>query len=103
MMIDLDGHIEGPITVTRDTALWGIVTGDVTVKADVRVQLYGKVRGNLIVERGGVAVLHGAVSGAVINHGAHVVISGKAGSVQDLGDPPTQITRDAIVASRDDP
>ena len=103
MMIDLDGHIEGPITVFRDTALWGIVTGDVTVKADVRLQHYGKVRGNLIVERGGIAVLHGAVSGAVINHGAHVVVSGKAGSVQDLGDPPAQITRDAVVASRDDP
>lgn len=51
-MIDVDGHIEGPITVFLDTALWGIVTGDVTVKADVRLQLYGKVRGNLIVEGG---------------------------------------------------
>ncbi len=52
-MIDLDGHIEGPVTVTRDTALWGIVTGDVTVKADVRLQLHGKVRGDLIVSAAG--------------------------------------------------
>ena len=73
------------------------------MKADVGLQLYGKVRGNLIVERGGVAVLHRAVSGAVINHGAHVVLSGKAGSVQDVRDPPTQITRDAVVANRDAP
>ena len=98
-MIDLDGHIEGPVTVTRDTALWGIVTGDVTVKADVRLQLHGKVRG---IERGGVALVHGSVGGAVINHGAHVVVSGKAGRVQDLGDLPTQISRDAVVADRDD-
>jgi cytoskeletal protein CcmA (bactofilin family) len=102
-MIDLDGHIEGPVTVTRDTALWGVVTGDVTVKADVRLQLYGKVRGNLIVERRGVALVHGSVGGALINHGAHVVVSGKAGTVQDLGDLPTQIGRDAVVADRDDP
>src|SRR5215210_5004171 len=101
-MIDLDGHIEGPVTIPRDTALWGIVTGDVTVKADVRLQLHGKVRGNLIVERGGVALVHGFVGGAVINHGAHVVVSAKAGRVQDLGNLPTQITRDAVVADRDD-
>ena len=102
-MIDLDGHIEGPVTVTHDTALWGIVTGDVTVKADVRLQLHGKVRGDLIVERGGVALVHGSVSGSVINHGAHVVVAGKASSVQDLGDPATQIGRDAVVADRHDP
>ncbi len=34
-MIDLDGEIEGPITATRDTALWGTVSGDVVVKAGV--------------------------------------------------------------------
>jgi hypothetical protein len=94
-MIDLDGHIEGPITATRDTALWGSVSGDVVIRSGVRLELYGKVRGDLIVEQGGVALVRGSVSGTVVNRGAHVVVFGRAESIRDEGEQATQIAPDA--------
>jgi hypothetical protein len=74
-------HLQGPVTITRDTILHGTVTGDVTVLGGVHLDLLGTVLGNLIVEGGASAAVRGVVADAVINRGGSVEVYGTVGSI----------------------
>ena len=91
------GQIDGPITLERNTVLSGDVSGGVTVRAGVSLELYGRVAGDLVVEPGGAAVVHGIVTGAVRNQGAYVRVLGSVGQVSDTGGQPTVLAPHAVV------
>jgi cytoskeletal protein CcmA (bactofilin family) len=95
-MEEIAGHITGQLTVTRDTALRGMVTGDAWVTGGATLTLYGYVTGNLHVDEGGVVIVHGMVDGAVINKG-RVGVFGMVGEVTGYGktyiDPNARVAR----------
>jgi len=94
---EMMGQIDGPITLERDTALSGEVSGSVVVTAGISLELYGRVVGDLVVEPGGVAVVHGVVTGAVVNRGAYVRVLGSVGRIADEAGQPTILGSHAVV------
>jgi cytoskeletal protein CcmA (bactofilin family) len=96
-MDEMMGQIDGPLTLERDTVLSGDVSGHVAVSAGVSLELYGRVIGDLVVEPGGAAVVHGVVTGAVLNQGAYVRVLGSVGRISDLGAQPTVVAPHAAV------
>ena len=75
-MRTVNEHLRGPRIVHQDTRLNGVVDGDLTVPAGVRLELNGTVKGNLLACAGSQAVINGAVLGRLINEGALVEIFG---------------------------
>jgi autotransporter passenger strand-loop-strand repeat protein len=57
------------------------------------------ISGNLTVEAGGQAFVHGTVAGTVINNGGRVEIEGSVGQVIDNGGT-TRVSANAQVSSR---
>jgi cytoskeletal protein CcmA (bactofilin family) len=96
-MDEITGQIDGPVTLGRDTALSGEISGSVVVTAGVSLELYGRVVGDLVVEPGGAAVVHGVVTGAVLNQGAYVRVLGSVGQISDTGGQPTVVAPHAVV------
>ena len=74
----IHGKIDGPLTLERHTSLHGMVMGDVTVPAGIRLDHHGLITGDLVVEATGAAVVHGMVAGAVINAGGTVQVFGRS-------------------------
>jgi cytoskeletal protein CcmA (bactofilin family) len=93
---DFSGTTPGPVTVTEDATIDGVVIGDVFVTKDMHLELRGVVVGDLIIEEGGAAVVHGTVQGAVINQGGEVEIYGAVQSVRGTGN--TRIAFGAVIA-----
>ena len=75
-MRTIDGALQGPTIVRQDTRLNGVITGDVTVPAGVRLELNGMVKGNLMTCTGSHAVINGAVLGRLFHEGGEVEIFG---------------------------
>jgi hypothetical protein len=69
----IDGKIEGPLTLDRHTALHGMAVGDVTVPAGIRLDHHGLITGDLVVEASGASLVHGMIGGTVINNGVCAV------------------------------
>ncbi len=83
-MRTFDGKVEGPITLTEDLLLQGMIAGDATVSAGISFVLHGMVAGDLVIEPGGSAVVNGTVGGSVRNHG-HVEVAGRiVGSLRNV-------------------
>jgi len=49
--------IEGPFAIEEDIALYGMITGDATLRRGVRFILHGTIAGNLTIERGARAIV----------------------------------------------
>lgn len=79
------GHHYGDISPANDLEFHGQVHGSVTVAPGRQLFLRGRIAGDLIVGKDAMAAVHGTITGAVLNRGAHVFISGSAGSVRDTG------------------
>lgn len=77
---------EGDITLTEDTELLGVVTGNVTVPSGVHLVMGGLVMGTLIVAGGGSADVNGVVMGHIINDGGTIKLSdeGYAGRISAI-------------------
>ena len=82
-MRQLYGKIEGPFLIDKDLEMHGMITVSALVRGGVRFILLGMVTGDLTVERGACAIIHGTVNGVVINHGGHVEIFGAVDAVAD--------------------
>jgi cytoskeletal protein CcmA (bactofilin family) len=93
---DFSGTRQGPVTVTEDAIIDGVVIGDVFVTKDTHLELRGVVIGDLIIEEGSAAVVHGTVQGAMINRGGKVEIYGAVQSVRGTGN--TRIAFGAVIS-----
>jgi cytoskeletal protein CcmA (bactofilin family) len=78
-MRTINTDVQGPTILRQDTRLNGVVTGDVTVPAGVRLELNGTVKGNLLACPGSHSVINGAVLGHIFNEGGEVEIFGLVG------------------------
>ena len=96
-MYQIHDRLEGPVTLDRHTALHGMVTGDLTVPAGIRLDHHGLVTGNLVIEPTGVAIIHGMVAGTVIDHGGTVQVFGRVGAISDQGERETYVAPEAKV------
>jgi cytoskeletal protein CcmA (bactofilin family) len=68
MMVE-HGQVPGPLVVTDDYVLHGMVSGDAVVARGGYLELLGMVTGDLRVEDGGSAKVRGIVSKNVLNAG----------------------------------
>ena len=80
-MFEERGTIDGDLIIARNTRLYGIVSGAVTVKAGRTLVLHGSVGGDLILEEGAVAHVYGTVNGDVWNEGSKLCVW-KTGTVR---------------------
>lgn len=64
------GQVQGPLVVSDEYVLHGMVTGDATVTRGGHLQLFGMVTGDLRIEDGGSAEVRGIVSKNVLNAGS---------------------------------
>ncbi|HEY2511191.1 MAG TPA: response regulator [Polyangiaceae bacterium] len=71
-MIDEKNRIDGDLTVTEDTRLYGLVTGSATVESGKTLIVHGGIGRDLILEGGATAHVYGTVFGDVVNRGAEL-------------------------------
>jgi cytoskeletal protein CcmA (bactofilin family) len=79
------GTIYGDLTVEDDLVLRSMVTGNVIVADGAHLELRGLIGGALRVDAGGVAAVHGTVSGPIVNAGSVEVWGMVHGSIEDVG------------------
>jgi len=77
--------MDGPVTLTENTELWGTVMGDVTVSASCKLEVKGSVQGNMVIERGAAVYVDGSVIGDVKNAGRIEVYGILKGQIIDAG------------------
>ena len=65
--------IRGDHTITEDGEFDGMVQGDVTVAAGVKVTLRGMIGGDLVIEPGAAVRLGAMVGGQTVNHGGTII------------------------------
>ena len=80
-MKKLNSMYPGPLTITEDSVINGMVSGDVTVAPGVEVVINGMISGNVIVETGARASINGMVCGTLRNHGGEIEQRGLAGGI----------------------
>lgn len=68
-MREEQGAVAGPLTISDDYALRGMVSGDLVVERGGHLRLFGMVTGTLRIADGGSAVIRGMVSKDVLNAG----------------------------------
>ena len=63
------GKIEGNLVVDEPFELQGMVTGVTTVTANGSLKLQGMCCDDLVIQKGGVAMIMGTVDGNLVNEG----------------------------------
>ena len=94
LMRDRDDKIEGPFLIDENLTFGGLISGGATVRSGVILELSGMITGDLDVELGARATIHGIVNGTFRNHGGYVAIFGSVGAVVDCS-PEAQTVVDA--------
>ena len=94
---------KGSVRLSENTVVHrgGTIEQDLTVPANIRLDLYGAVGGDLIVEHGGTAVVRGTVLGTLFNEGGEVEVCCGAAveAVSDFTEIRTRIAPGALVAN----
>ena len=98
LQLPMSGRHDGDLRLVNDLDFCGLVTGTVTVPPGMRLRLYGKISGDLIVQTDGKASIYGSIAGAVQNHGA-IRILGRAGRLLEAGNAATIINDRAAMAA----
>ena len=96
-MEEFQHKIEGDVSLSSDLRLRGMVTGSVTVPANVVFELNGMIGEDLICEPGSVVRIHGTVIGSVVNDGGQVEIWGVVGSIDEKQSGSTIVHPGAVV------
>ena len=91
------GFISGPADVDDDLKLYGMVTGDCTVRSGAALELFGMVTGNLTVEDGGLAQVRGMVCGNTLNAGHLAVYGMIVGSLSTTSEGITTVVAGAQI------
>lgn len=98
IMIISDVH-DGDITVSENTTVKGIVTGDVTVESGANFVLNGIINGNVYFTNSSTGEIRGMVNGGIVNDGGDVCIYGTInGNVVEKSGK-TLIDKQAVVRS----
>lgn len=97
LMAPWNENADGPCRLEADIELWGLVFREVIVPDGITLVLHGVARTDVIVEKGGRAVIHGTVAGCLINLGGDVEIFGTVGALADAPGISTQLRDSAVV------
>jgi hypothetical protein len=73
----IDTEIRGNIYIIRNTQYNNLNAMNVTVANDVKVRLYGVIKGKLIIRKGARVYLHGKLEGKLENLGGEIHIFSK--------------------------
>jgi hypothetical protein len=82
-MRSLHGRFVGPLVVSEDTSLHGLVDGDVSVAEDVVFLHHGMIAGDLSIAMGATVNLMGMVAGSVRNRGDLTVHGNVRGEIRN--------------------
>ena len=100
-MQDRSDKIEGPVLIEEDLLFRGMITVGATVRSGKMLDLRGMITGDLDVEHGAQAIIHGTVNGAVRNHGGYVELFGTVDEVIDLSpEAQTVVASGALIKGR---
>jgi hypothetical protein len=80
---NLNARIDGSFVLDRDLCFHGLVTGSITVPRGRRLELYGTIGYDLIVEAGASALVVGTICGTLVNLGGDVDMKGHAANISD--------------------
>lgn len=99
-MFEEHGKIDGDLKVVQDTRLYGLVSGDVTVKRGRMLVVHGMIGGSLFLEAESCAHVYGTVFGDVVTRGAPLLVwsTGLIRGTVDRGSA-TQIERGARIGA----
>lgn len=75
-------EITGNLTIKEDTTYHNIFAETVVVGQNVVARFYGIINGDIILERGATAYLHGKLQGNVINRGGILYVFNAGGAVE---------------------
>lgn len=92
----IDDNREEDIMVEEETTINAIITGNVIVKNNAVLQLYGTVTGDLVVEEGCKAYIFGSVGAKIINNGEIEVYGEVGDEVKDTSGK-AFISRKAVI------
>ena len=91
------GEVAGPLTISDDYALHGMVSGDLVVESGGHLQLFGMVTGTLRITDGGSAIIRGMVSKDVLNAGQLEVYGMVIGRLDSTSEATTVIVPGAQI------
>lgn len=76
----INTEIKGNLYIIRNTQYNKLNAVNVTVAENIRVRLYGVIKGKLTIKKGARVYLHGSVLGKLENLGGEIHIFGKEDS-----------------------
>jgi len=94
------GKVAGPLTITDDYVMHGMVEGNAIVARGGFLHLFGTVTGDLVVQEGASAEVRGTVSQNLFNAGTlevHGIVVGRLTSTPEAS---TTIAPGAVITAR---
>ncbi len=99
-MIVWEGSADGPHRLEADIELQGLIFHEVVVPCGITLVLRGTARADVVVEKGGRAIIHGIVAGCLINLGGEVEVFGQVGVLADAPGIRTTLRNGAVILQR---
>jgi hypothetical protein len=93
-------HLDESLRLEVDTELTGTFAGEIVVPFGVTMVLHGVARSDVIVEKGGRAIIHGTIVGCLINLGGDAEIFGTVDVIADAPGVSTRIHAGAVISGR---
>ena len=90
-------NTDEPLRLQEDAELGGTYVGDMIVPFGVTLVLRGTARSDVIVEKGGRAIIHGTIFGCLINLGGDAEVFGAVGVIADAPGVSTRIQKGAVI------
>jgi len=100
LMAFWDANADGPCRLEADIELQGLIFREVVVPYGITLILHGIARADVIVEKGGRAIIHGTISGCLINLGGDVEIFGTVGVLVEAPGICTLLRENAVILQR---
>jgi hypothetical protein len=92
-----DANSDSPYRLDSDADLQGLIFREVVVPFGITLVLHGTARADVIVEKGGRAIIHGTIAGCLINLGGDVEIFGTVGILADAPGIRTLVREGAVI------
>jgi cytoskeletal protein CcmA (bactofilin family) len=93
-------HLDETLRLEADAELTGTIAGEIIVPSGITLVLHGVARSDVIVEKGGHAVIHGTIVGCLINLGGDADIFGAVDVVADAPGVSTRIHPGAVISGQ---
>jgi len=100
LMAFWDANADGPCRLEADIELQGLIFREVVVPYGITLILHGIARADVIVEKGGRAIIHGTIAGCLINLGGDVEIFGTVGVLVEAPGICTLLRESAVIVQR---